>query len=66
MSDILELPFTEARGQVSPTEYVDASMRAIESRNAALNAFLRVSDEPRGDFPIAIKDNIVTTEMPTT
>ncbi|HEY3054860.1 MAG TPA: Asp-tRNA(Asn)/Glu-tRNA(Gln) amidotransferase subunit GatA [Thermoanaerobaculia bacterium] len=66
MSDVLELPFTEARAQVTPAEYVEASMRAIESRNTALNAFLRVSEKPIGDFPIAIKDNIVTTDMPTT
>ena len=65
MSDVLELPFTEARSQVSSAEYVEASLRAIGERNAALNAFLRVSDKPGGTFPIAVKDNIVTTEMPT-
>ncbi len=63
---ILDLPFTEARSQVSPEEYVAASMRAIEERNAALNAFLRVDESANGAFPIAIKDNIVTTAMPTT
>ena len=66
MTSILDLPFTEARKQVSAAEYVAESRRAIEKGNAALNAFLRVSDAPSGAFPIAIKDNIVTTEMPTT
>ena len=66
MSDALDLPFTEARKQVSPAEYVAESRRAIERGNAAINAFLRVSDAPSGSFPIAIKDNIVTTEMTTT
>ncbi len=66
MSDVLDLPFTEAREQVSPAEYLAESLRAIERQNAALNAFLRVSDSPRGAFPLAVKDNIVTTEMPTT
>ena len=66
MTSVLDLPFTEARKQVSPAEYVAESRRAIERGNAALNAFLRISDAPSGAFPIAIKDNIVTTEMPTT
>lgn len=66
MSGVLDLPFSEGRKQVSPAEYVAASQRAIEKGNAALNAFLRVSDAPEGAFPIAVKDNIVTTEMPTT
>ncbi len=63
---VLDLPFTEARTQVSPEEYVAASLRAIEERNASLNAFLRVDESASGAFPIAIKDNIVTTSMPTT
>ncbi|HSP16184.1 MAG TPA: Asp-tRNA(Asn)/Glu-tRNA(Gln) amidotransferase subunit GatA [Thermoanaerobaculia bacterium] len=66
MSGILDLPFTEARGQVSSEEYVAASLRAIKERNGELNAFLRVSEAPNGTFPVAIKDNIVTTDMPTT
>ncbi|HSP34991.1 MAG TPA: Asp-tRNA(Asn)/Glu-tRNA(Gln) amidotransferase subunit GatA [Thermoanaerobaculia bacterium] len=45
---------------------VEESLRAIRERNGELNAFLRVADAPRGTFPIAIKDNIVTTDMPTT
>ncbi|HEX9161541.1 MAG TPA: amidase family protein, partial [Thermoanaerobaculia bacterium] len=60
------MPFTEARTQVSPAEYVRASLDAIEKQNSALNAFLRVNDSASGAFPIAIKDNIVTTDMPTT
>jgi aspartyl-tRNA(Asn)/glutamyl-tRNA(Gln) amidotransferase subunit A len=67
VSDILDLPWHEARGRVSPAEYLEACMRAIEARNPALNAFLRINGDARGDgIPIAIKDNIVTAEMPTT
>ena len=67
MSELLDLPWTEARGQVSPREYVDASLRAIEQQNGALNAFLHVNAEAgEGTLPIAVKDNIVTTDMPST
>ena len=45
---------------------VEESLRAIETRNPQLNAFLRVADAPRGSWPVAVKDNIVTTDMPTT
>ena len=66
MSDVLELPFHEAREQVSPREYVEASLRAIEARNAELNLFLHVNGEAAGSLPVAIKDNIVTTDAPAT
>ena len=67
MSDLLELPWTEARGQVSPREYVDACLRAIANRNESLNAFLHVNGGAgEGVLPIALKDNIVTTDMPST
>ncbi|MGZ8796104.1 MAG: Asp-tRNA(Asn)/Glu-tRNA(Gln) amidotransferase subunit GatA [Thermoanaerobaculia bacterium] len=62
MSDILELPFTD----VSDPRYVAESLSAIEKKNPALNAFLRVNRDAVGAFPVAIKDNIVTTGMPTT
>jgi aspartyl-tRNA(Asn)/glutamyl-tRNA(Gln) amidotransferase subunit A len=66
VSDLLELPWTEARDQVSPREYVDACLRAIDA-NASLNAFLHVNrDAAAGALPIALKDNIVTTDMPST
>lgn len=45
---------------------VEESLRAIKALNPAINAFLRVNESAKGSFPIAIKDNIVTTEMPTT
>jgi aspartyl-tRNA(Asn)/glutamyl-tRNA(Gln) amidotransferase subunit A len=67
VSDILELPWSDARQQVSPREYVDACLGAIQTRNAALNAFLHVNAEAgEGSLPIAVKDNIVTTDMPST
>jgi aspartyl-tRNA(Asn)/glutamyl-tRNA(Gln) amidotransferase subunit A len=66
VSDVLDLPFHEAREQVSPAEYVEASLRAIEARNAELNLFLHVNGEAAGSLPVAIKDNIVTTDAPTT
>ena len=66
MNDILSLPWTEARQQVSGREYVEASLRAIESRNAELNLFLHVNGEATGAVPIAVKDNIVTRDAPAT
>jgi aspartyl-tRNA(Asn)/glutamyl-tRNA(Gln) amidotransferase subunit A len=41
-------------------------LTAIDRLNPKLNAFLRVNSEAKEGFPVAIKDNIVTTEMPTT
>ena len=66
MSDLLDLPWTEARGEVSAREYVEASLRAIESRNPALNAFLHVNANAEGSLPVAVKDNIVTSDAPAT
>ena len=67
MTELLDLPWTEARGQVSPREYVDACMRAIEARDENVHAFLHVNaDADAGALPIAIKDNIVAAGMPTT
>src|SRR5437762_1186970 len=66
MTDDLDLPFTEARDHVSPREYAEASLRAIDAQNAKLNAFLHVKRDSAGAVPIAIKDNITTRDMPTT
>jgi aspartyl-tRNA(Asn)/glutamyl-tRNA(Gln) amidotransferase subunit A len=67
VSDLLELPWSEARDAVSPHEYVAACLDAIDARDGALHAFLHVNREAgEGTLPIALKDNIVTTEMPTT
>ncbi|HKR62087.1 MAG TPA: Asp-tRNA(Asn)/Glu-tRNA(Gln) amidotransferase subunit GatA, partial [Thermoanaerobaculia bacterium] len=67
MTDVLELPWTEARVAVSPREYVDACLHAIEQHNATLNVFLHVNaDAPAGALPVAIKDNIVTSDLPAT
>ena len=67
MSDLLDLPWHEAREQASPREYVDACLRAIEERDGAVNAFLHVErDAGPGTLPIAVKDNIVTADMPST
>ena len=67
--EILDLPFTEARDQLSPREYVDASLEAIRRRDGDVHAFLHVDEalaRGGGAIPIAIKDNIVTSDMPTT
>lgn len=67
MSDLLALPWTEAREAVTPREYVDECLRAIERHNGTLNAFLHVNpDAPAGSLPIGVKDNIVTSDMPAT
>jgi aspartyl-tRNA(Asn)/glutamyl-tRNA(Gln) amidotransferase subunit A len=67
VSELLELPWSDAREQVSPRQYVDACLRAIDARNAALNLFLHVNAEAgEGSLPIAVKDNIVTRDMPST
>ncbi|HEX8617941.1 MAG TPA: amidase family protein, partial [Thermoanaerobaculia bacterium] len=67
MSELLDLPWTEAREQASPREYVDACLASIEAQNGVLNAFLRVNHEAaEGVLPVALKDNIVTTDMPST
>ena len=42
MTSILDLPFTDARTQVSPREYAEASLRAIDKHNPTLNAFIHV------------------------
>ena len=65
--DLLNLPFTEAAVQVSPREYVDACMGAIAEQNEVLHAFLHVGAAPvPSSLPLAVKDNIVTRDMPTT
>ncbi|HUP59809.1 MAG TPA: Asp-tRNA(Asn)/Glu-tRNA(Gln) amidotransferase subunit GatA [Thermoanaerobaculia bacterium] len=78
MSELLSLPWTEARDRVSPREYVDACLRAIDAHDKDVHAFLHVGDRQsclsgqaglpvlHSTLPIAIKDNIVTTDMPTT
>jgi len=67
VSDLLELPWHEARTQASPREYLDACLAAIDARDPNLHAFLHVNREAVGEgLPIAVKDNIVTTDMPTT
>jgi aspartyl-tRNA(Asn)/glutamyl-tRNA(Gln) amidotransferase subunit A len=67
--DILDLPFTDARTQVSPGEYVEASLAAIRKHDGDVRAFLHVDEalaRSRAGIPVAIKDNIVTVDMPTT
>jgi aspartyl-tRNA(Asn)/glutamyl-tRNA(Gln) amidotransferase subunit A len=66
VSELLNLPWHEAKTQASAREIVDASLRAIDARNPALNAFLHVAHDAADGMPVAVKDNIVTTGMPTT
>jgi len=67
VTDLLDLPFHDARAQASPREYVDACLAAIKRHDQNVCAFLTVTENPsEGTLPIALKDNIVTTDMPTT
>jgi aspartyl-tRNA(Asn)/glutamyl-tRNA(Gln) amidotransferase subunit A len=47
---------------------VDAALEAIAARDGAVHAFLSVADDVRGaaGWAVAVKDNIVTTNLPTT
>jgi aspartyl-tRNA(Asn)/glutamyl-tRNA(Gln) amidotransferase subunit A len=66
VTDLLHLPWQEARAAASGRELVEASIRAIDALNPKLNAFLHVARDAGEGMPIAVKDNIVTTGMPTT
>jgi aspartyl-tRNA(Asn)/glutamyl-tRNA(Gln) amidotransferase subunit A len=66
VSDLLDLPWIEARRRVSPREYVEACRRAIADQDPEVHAFLHVSDDAAGEMPVAIKDNIVVAGAPTT
>ncbi len=66
MTDLLHLPWHEAREQASSRELVEASIAAIDALNPALNAFLHIARNAGDGMPVAVKDNIVTTGMPTT
>jgi aspartyl-tRNA(Asn)/glutamyl-tRNA(Gln) amidotransferase subunit A len=48
------------------TDSVAASLQRIAELNPRLNAVLRVNESAPPGKPIALKDNIVTTDMPTT
>jgi len=66
VTDLLNLPWHEAREAASEKELVAASLAAIERLNPKLNAFLQVAHNAADGMPVAVKDNIVTTDMPTT
>ncbi|MEA2328678.1 MAG: aspartyl-tRNA(Asn)/glutamyl-tRNA(Gln) amidotransferase subunit [Thermoanaerobaculia bacterium] len=66
MTDLLNLPWHEARAAASGRELVAASLAAIDRLNPKLNAFLHVGRDAGDGMPVAVKDNIVTTDMPTT
>ena len=66
MTDLLHLPWHEAREQASGRELVEASIEAIDRLNPKLNAFLHIARDAGDGMPLAVKDNIVTTGMPTT
>ena len=66
MSELLDLPYAEARAKATPGEIAAACFEAIDALNPKLNALLHVNREAQGDgIPIAIKVNIATTDMPT-
>jgi aspartyl-tRNA(Asn)/glutamyl-tRNA(Gln) amidotransferase subunit A len=70
--DTLRLTAEEALGllerrEVNARELWDAYRAAIDARDAELNCFLTVVDEPEGEgVPIALKDVIGTKGIPTT
>ena len=66
MTDLLNLPWHEAREQASGKELVAASLATIDRLNPKLNAFLHIGRDIGKGMPVAVKDNIVTTDMPTT
>ena len=66
MTDLLHLTWHEAREQASSRELVEASIATIEALNPKLNAFLHIARDAGEGMPVAVKDNIVTTGMPTT
>ncbi|HEX7830627.1 MAG TPA: Asp-tRNA(Asn)/Glu-tRNA(Gln) amidotransferase subunit GatA [Thermoanaerobaculia bacterium] len=67
MSELHDRPWHEAREKASPREYVDACLHAIDAQDEDVHAFLHVNrDAGEGVLPIAVKDNIVTTDAPTT
>jgi len=66
VTDLLNLPWHEAREQASGKELAAASLSAIDALNPKLNAFLQVGRDIGDGMPVAVKDNIVTTDMPTT
>jgi aspartyl-tRNA(Asn)/glutamyl-tRNA(Gln) amidotransferase subunit A len=71
VSELLDLPWSEARDAVEPRAYVDACLSAIDAQNSTLNAFLHVNRDAgahaaAGILPMAVKDNIVTADMPST
>jgi aspartyl-tRNA(Asn)/glutamyl-tRNA(Gln) amidotransferase subunit A len=66
VTDLLHLPWHEARAAASEKELVAASLAAIERLNPKLNAFLHIANDAGEGMPVAVKDNIVTTGMPTT
>jgi aspartyl-tRNA(Asn)/glutamyl-tRNA(Gln) amidotransferase subunit A len=71
---LTDLTWIEAReqiaaGTVGAEEYLGAARGAIEARDGDVHAFLHVAPATEvvaTGLPIAIKDNIVTRDMPTT
>jgi aspartyl-tRNA(Asn)/glutamyl-tRNA(Gln) amidotransferase subunit A len=67
VSELVDLPWSEARTQASPREYLDACFQAIDANEEQVHSFLHLDrDVAAGTFPIALKDNIVTSDAPTT
>ncbi|MFZ2490894.1 MAG: amidase family protein, partial [Thermoanaerobaculia bacterium] len=73
MSELLDLPWRAALEQVSAREYLATCLASIRERDPQLHAFLHVDEAiaaaqvaDGATIPVAIKDNIVTREMPTT
>lgn len=74
MSELLELPYPEAQQRSDEGALVGAAHAAIAANDGRIGAFLHVKRDAAAAIaggalagvPIAIKDNIVTTDMPST
>jgi len=72
VTDLLDLPWQQALSHASSSEYIDGCLAAIAARDAGIHAFLHVGsgaasgNEGKATLPVAVKDNIVTRDMPTT
>ncbi|MEO6260039.1 MAG: Asp-tRNA(Asn)/Glu-tRNA(Gln) amidotransferase subunit GatA [Thermoanaerobaculia bacterium] len=79
MTDVLDLPWSEGKGQSTGAEYEAACRAVIARRNGEVHAFLHVTEPEAVDagqetkqeqrlsrMPLGVKDNINVSSLPTT